>query len=299
MQEYAVTRYELYTNMNMEGNYGKIYSSSDAYVNLRLNQDKVYEIKFSNGVIGMKPKAGSKVYVFWLDTNGLDGQVTPDQLPAGSVFQHTKEMFGLTSELYDSIFGADGSVFVMTPEYKSNWQESHPDEEWADPTLTFTATTSVPVAEEDVESIRTNAPEQFKLGQRLVTQKDYEYYVKNAHKGEVIDVKCQNNWEYCATSFYIWLYKVAVQNDKDPSYYINESKLVKYGFKFSDPADANNVYLWCKLQNGPIENQADGWAESMTDIKTLTHEVAFLEPVVVNFAVCAAPKEKVLTEYVY
>jgi len=123
MQEYAVTRYELYTDMNMEGNYGKIYSSSDAYVNLRLNQDKVYEIKFSNGVIGMKPKAGSKVYVFWLDTNGLDGQVTPDQLPAGSVFQHTKEMFGLTQELYEKFFTDDDSMYITSPAYKSKWQE--------------------------------------------------------------------------------------------------------------------------------------------------------------------------------
>jgi len=44
--------------------------------------------------------------------------------------------------------------------------------------------------EEDVEEVRRNAPEWFKTGNRLVTASDFEYYVRNRFKDNIIDVKC-------------------------------------------------------------------------------------------------------------
>jgi hypothetical protein len=72
--------------------------------------------------------------------------------------------------------------------------------------------------EEDVDTIRENAPNWFTTGNRLVTKFDYEYYLKNTGVGssivgaDIVDAKCMNNWEYLA-SFYKWLYDLG-QNGK-------------------------------------------------------------------------------------
>jgi len=80
------------------------------------------------------------------------------------------------------------------------------------------------VKEEEADEIRIAAPEWFKLGQRLVTSQDYEYYIKNMYKGEVIGVCVENNMEYAA-KFYKWLYMLGKMNHGNGSYYINERKL--------------------------------------------------------------------------
>lgn len=49
---------------------------------------------------------------------------------------------------------------------------------------------TTPVLEESVEQIRVNAPEWFKVGNRLVTAADYEYYVRNRFRDNIVDVKC-------------------------------------------------------------------------------------------------------------
>ena len=44
--------------------------------------------------------------------------------------------------------------------------------------------------EESVDDIRRNAPEQFKLGNRLVTTSDWEYYIRNRFKDNIVSVIC-------------------------------------------------------------------------------------------------------------
>ena len=45
---------------------------------------------------------------------------------------------------------------------------------------------------ENVEDIKETAPNYYKLGNRLITKDDYEYYIKNVFKETIIDVLCQN-----------------------------------------------------------------------------------------------------------
>jgi hypothetical protein len=84
------------------------------------------------------------------------------------------------------------------------------------------------IPEESVNEIRLNAPEWFKTGNRLVTESDYMYYIKNRFSDNVIDAKCQNNWQYI-TTFYKWLYELGIngryiffnRRNASDSYYIN------------------------------------------------------------------------------
>jgi len=52
-----------------------IYSANDTIYNVRLNEDKTYQISFGNDMNGMIPYKDSQIYVFYLDSNGPDGTI--------------------------------------------------------------------------------------------------------------------------------------------------------------------------------------------------------------------------------
>jgi hypothetical protein len=56
--------------------------------------------------------------------------------------------------------------------------------------VTNTTASTRAIAEEDVDDIRELAPDYYKIGNRLVSKFDFEYYVKNRYKENIIDVKC-------------------------------------------------------------------------------------------------------------
>jgi len=56
--------------------------------------------------------------------------------------------------------------------------------------VTNTTASTKAIAEEDVDDIRELAPDYYKIGNRLVSKFDFEYYVKNRYKENIIDVKC-------------------------------------------------------------------------------------------------------------
>lgn len=108
-----------------------------------------------------------------------------------------------------------------------------------------------------------------------------------------------NNWDYI-TTFFGWLYNLGNNGNlialgeragKDPRYYISESKLFKHEYVFADPADSNNVYLWVKMQNNS-DIIKKTMTEDMLNIKDMTHETVFLDPITLYFDVCAAPLDR-------
>lgn len=64
----------LFTDNNVE-NGTKIYSSNDKIYNLRLDENKVYQIKFGNGINGEMPNEGDEIIVFYLEGNGKDAEI--------------------------------------------------------------------------------------------------------------------------------------------------------------------------------------------------------------------------------
>jgi hypothetical protein len=133
-----------------------------------------------------------------------------------------------------------------------------------------TVTTSFK-AEEDVDTIRENAPGWFKTGNRLITARDTEQYIK-AYGDQlgiacIVDVKCMNNMRYVAT-LYKWLYENGIKSKDHPDrkaeaalgvdpgkYYLDNVTFNRANFKYVDPADANNTYLWIKTQSAMQDAQ--------------------------------------------
>lgn len=163
--------------------------------------------------------------------------------------------------------------------------------------------------EEDVQDIRDNAPGWFKTGNRLITATDTEYYIKT-HGDKldirgVVDVKCMNNLQYVAT-FYKWLYENGIKSKDEPAraaersqgvdpgkYYLDNVTFDRTNFKYVDPADANNTYLWIKTESDTQDIQVVNSQNIINDklyyLKTITTEYQIVKPVTVHFAICANP----------
>lgn len=262
--------------MSNTATFSKIYSNDSKVYKVSLNEDKTYEIKFSDGVVGRKLKEGDKVYVWYLDTNGEDGSIDLNDLQDLKL-QHSASFFGISANLYKKLFG-DKKYFYTENEVQSVYPKS---KEVVSAKL-----------EESSDDIRTNAPDSFKTGNRLITKSDYEYYVKNCISGKLVDVKCMNNWEYLAT-FYKWLYNRGLQDYKDGHHYIKE-EILNRSFQYIDPADANNVYLFIKQNSNDadkdlteIENEMERINSDIQSIKTMTSETVILPAVQVCFDICA------------
>ena len=272
-------------------------TDDDRYFSIRLNENKQYEIKFGNDNNGQKLQVDDKVYVFYMDSNGFDGELTVGEVHDQKFIDPTLRLGVQDEFFYQSILGADAEQmkdFKDILDVISN--------------ITNSSESTAAYAEEDVEDIRSLAPNYYKLGNRLVSKSDFEYYVKNRFKDNIIDVKCQNNWDYIST-FYGWLYRLgkigirtqySTQNiggnekrDPDPTYYINQDKLLKFDYYYADPADENNVYLWVKMQNN-LETWKKELDDDLNAIKVLTSEMVFVDPIIVNFAICAAPVQRAL-----
>lgn len=272
-----------------------MYTSKAMVYTAYLNENKTYEIKFGDGVVGKKLQRGDLIRVFYLDTNGPDGEIDLTDVDRFNdlKLQHDRFMFpGLSEEDYKQIFGLENDSINLLTQRKYTLN-----------TAGYQTGTFVP--EENVSKIRYNAPEWFKTGSRLVTRSDYEYYIKNvvyvrdSIPGIVVqDVKCMNNVEYMST-FYKWLYLHGKNYHGDGRYYFNQTKFWNRGeFKLADPADANNIYVWIKStatsttqESYEITDTEIFLNEKLAPVKSMTAEIQVLKPVLVDFDVCANTDE--------
>ena len=267
--------------------FGSVYTSQDERYTIRLNEDKTYEIKFGNGILGKIPEKNSLIYVFYLEGNGPDGMLYQNEVP-DAVMKHTAADLGIPQNLYKMMFG----------------------EESADLNVSLYMNSTKFLPEESVSGIRESAPAYFKYGNRLITRNDYEYFIKKTKASDIIDVKCQNTMEY-ATTFLKWLYyygrsgmirkQTGTANGR---YYLKANRLRRYRYSYADPADADNVFLWVKVF--PNINDPDKYIkvlqgdiqERASGMKTLTHEITVLNCIDMNFAPCAAYDDYALEHYI-
>ena len=280
---------ELFINMSRnnvtETNFASIYNSKETVYSIRVNENKNYELKFGNNVIGKKLSPGDKIYVLYLETNGEDGYIDMGDIQTAKLIDE-REQF-IPDDLQDLIIKREG-------------------EEASDIELFLTQNSSNPIPIETVDEIRENAPNYFKTGNRLITIQDYEYFIRTNYINDVVDVKCQNNFDYIST-FFKWLWNIGkngkLDHEKSGTYYIKQDRLQRSNYTYADPSDSNNVYIWLKfiprIQNTSIyiQKMQQSINRITKNIKTLTQEIMACDVVDVNFAICAAPEDIALKEY--
>ena len=143
--------------------FSKLYTGQDRVFSSYLNSDGHIEIKFGNGVVGRKLSTGDRLYVFYLESNGLDGYVNLNQVDDDQIIlSRTPQQFGMTQSDYDILFATQTPEMEIQTIDQDSYQVSIDRD-----------SLTTPRKEEDVREIRENAPDWFKTGNRLITRKDY------------------------------------------------------------------------------------------------------------------------------
>lgn len=256
-------RYREVNNLFTEGSFDRVYEK-------RLNQNRIYEFQFGDNITGKKLNAGDQVVIYYLQSFGEQGVIGPSTLDAAeSRFPSgvTKTIFSLQS--FQNIFRdtkQDNSSQVLTSNLFSLFKFGN------------ATGSTLPKDIETADSIRQNAPTNFKSQYRLVTQQDFENFVRINFDNFISDVKVFTNWDY--TSKYLK--------------YFNELKVNASTFQqialnqafYADACNFNNVYICAlpKISQGSslkylLPAQKELIKTQMEPIKMLTSEISFLDPI--------------------
>lgn len=235
---------------------------------VRFNENKKYEIKFGNGVNGKKLLCDDKVAVYFLESKGLDGEVGVGAIDGKSLsLYNTNQFNGVNGIIQDVIFDYDNVVIssndINSIIFKNTDNSTYFNEE------------------ETVDEIRNNAPGVFRSQYRLVTQLDYENYIKANFSQIIHDVKTVNNWQY-VSQYLRYLYDLGLTNPN------LDSRVLYNQTYFGDACNFNNIYAFVVPKtvqdafnyfNFLKSSQKEFIQYNIRDQKTLSTEIVLMDPV--------------------
>lgn len=235
---------------------------------LRLNENKRYEIKFGNNINGKRLDQGNQVAIYYLESNGANGEIGVNGIRG-------RNLIPFSTTRYQTILAdineetTDDFVYLSTAQARQ---------------LSFdnkNISTYYQI-EEDVDSIRDNAPGIFRSQYRLVTIGDYENYIKTNFANLIHDVAVVNNWQYLNEQIKYYYDDVGLKNPNDVS------NILYNQVNFADGCNFNNVYVTAvpkTISNtrNPTANLTPAQKEliisTVQPVKTMTSEVILLDPV--------------------
>jgi len=238
-------------------------NSNQEKYEIRLNSNNRYEIKFGNDINGKKLQPGDLVAVYYLVSNGTDGEVGPLSLDGTST--PVKFETPTFNEILTTAFSSQFR-YLTNPEMAG---------------LKFINNTSSTRSQraETTEQIRENAPTTYKSQYRLVTTNDYESFIKTNFGNLINDVKVINNWEYVST-YLRYFYNIGLTTPTETDQALFNQ------IQFSDSCNFNNVYLITLPKTANINNpsfltpvQKQLILTAIEDVKVTTTETTFIDPI--------------------
>ena len=234
---------------------------------VRLNENKRYELKFGNGRTGKKLNSGDQIAVYYLLSDGTAGQVGPGAINRSKLVTYDNVQF---TDIYGEI--KDPNIRYATQEQLALLQFTNSD------------SSSDYYVGETVDDIRERAPKVFATQYRLVTKEDHENYLFQTYSNIIRDVKVVNNWDYLDGHFdyNVNTLKLSRSND-EPRTLLNQ-------VNFADSCDFNNLYCYVvpKIEqsttgiaraNYLTPSQKNLLVSGLRENKTLTTEVLIMDPV--------------------
>lgn len=257
-------------------------SDSEAY-EVRLNENKHYEIKFGNNVTGKKLNTGDIISIFYLHTDGARGQVG-----AGAIDNQTLTFFNNVNFL--TIFN---EVKERNSIYLTETQAKH---------LTWSnkqSSTDFYIGE-TVSDIRARAPKTFTSQYRLVNADDYETYLENKFSNILRDVKVVNNKDYTDTHIAYMFNDLKLNRPNEDANTLYNQVL------FANTCDFNNIYIYGvprmeKSNSYIVKNnyltpaQKSVIIDSLRSNKVLTAEPIIVDPVYIAIDVGATEGGSILS----
>jgi hypothetical protein len=230
---------------------------------IRLNSNNRYEIKFGNDINGKKLQSGDIVAIYYLTSNGIQGEVGPLALDGASrpVRFETPTFNEILTTAFNSQFR-----YLTNPEMAGI------------KIINNTSSTNSQQAE-TVQQIRENAPTTYKSQYRLVTTKDYESFIKANFANLINDVKVINNWEYVST-YLRYFYNIGL------TYPLATERALFNQIQFSDSCNFNNIYVIVLPKTGNpnatthlAPTQKQSILTALEEVKIITTETTFIDPV--------------------
>jgi hypothetical protein len=257
-------------------------NAADTKFEVRLNENKNYEIKFGDDINGRQLKLNDIVAVYYLETLGSAGEVGTGAINGRQIALYNTIQFNqITADVISSDLTLLTDVSIAYLNYAND----------------NLSTSYTPI--ETVENIRKYAPASFKSQFRLVTPKDFVSYIKSAFANIINDVKVYNNNSYI-TNHIKYLYDIGLTNPG------SDYRVLYNQVNFADSCNFNNVYVYAlpratKLLNvnyvsylTPAQKQLI--ISNVEDKKMLTSQVIIMDPVYKAVSVGTQYQQLTLTD---
>ena len=245
-----------------------LYNSkaTDHHFEFRINEKFQYTLKFGDDINGVRLEPNSTLYVVYLESNGVEGEIGSRILDGTQPLQVSIDGFS------EEFIKANILKVAENPEYILFGND--PDAELQKISLVNEDASTGVKDFETVDEIKENAPNWFRMGSRLITPQDFEQYILVNYPTQVYDVAVTNNWEYM-TEFQEWL----------RSYNKLNVDIRHYDYAFSDSCDFNNIYIWLQaFNNKPVSVSTKRVIErDCNRLKPLTSEIVFVDPLMTAF----------------
>lgn len=270
-----------YNNVNslyLENNLSETYE-------LRLNENQRYSIKFGNGVTGKKLNEGDFIVVFYLKSDGPNGEAGSNVLNGSRLFIYNTQLY---SEIMSQIRAAGSNILNISEAAQLNFENNLPSSKFT--------------YQEDSKSIKNNARNTYKTQYRLINSTDFENYIKNNFSNLIQDVKVVNNTDYVEGHLQ-YLNEIGLS---EPNL---DSRILFNQINFSNSCNFNNVNCYCipkipqnetanfnKFLSVGLKNRIK---DSLNQIKILTSEIVFQDPVYMEVGIGVASSDEINNKKLY
>lgn len=248
----------------------------------RLNENKLYEVRFGNNVYGKKLQSGDSVAIYYLKSDQDKGKVGPNALNGQLSLLTTTKFLDIRESIKSST-----TIYTSVDDLSKL-------------TLTNTDNSTDPQSEETVDSIKTYAPKFFSNQNRLVTTSDFENYINKTYGNITLDTKVVSNKEYINGHL---SYAVNILGLDKPNL---ESRILYNQVEFADSTNFNNIYIYSvpkieKITSAtPLVNylspaQRNLITSGIDRIKLLTSEPVIVDPIYMAVDIGSALPTETLT----
>lgn len=238
---------------------------NDNVFRVRFNANKRYEITFGDNINGASLKTDDEVVVYYLKVNPNALSIGAGTLDGYTFSLFRTPIFKTITDDLQTLVGAYVTTESARRIYLSN---KYPSTDF--------------IIEEDVESIRTNAPKIFRSQNRLITESDYTYFIKKEFSNIITDVKVVNNDQYLAGHMQ-YLYNIGLKNPQ-------LDNLVLYNqVKFANSCNFNNIYIYGIPRNKSLylsPGQKEYIINNLQNQKSITSQLVYMDPELMYFDFC-------------
>jgi len=239
-----------------------LYTATDNVYTTRFNENLRYEIQFGDGITGNKLNEGDQVAVYYLaidpNTSGIaPGAINDSSIVKFNSTQYTQILNDTSFNLQESLSNQQIGYISLSNDYPSNSYSDY----------------------ETVENIRSNAPKAFRSQYRLVTNLDYDSYIRSNFANIIADTAIVNNDDYL-NGHMKYLYDIGL------NYPQLQNQVLFNQIKFANSCNFNNVYVYVVPNNEDQDYLSPPQKEliinGLQDSKTMTSNVVIMDPVYIN-----------------